>query len=156
MQDHTGNNLKSIQIKLDGRTHSLKLSQLADDTTVFVQPKQEIYIALDINETFGSFSGLILNRNKIACMWIWCLTHYKDKVENINWVTDYVKCIGIYVGHNKAECKKINIEKQLLKSEKKMHSWKKRNLTMVGRIMLAKSLIIPNIAYVASVTSIFK
>jgi hypothetical protein len=52
-------------------------------------------------------------------MWIWCLTHCKDKVENINWVTDYVKCIGIYVGHNKAECKKINIEKQLLKSEKK-------------------------------------
>ena len=35
------NNLKGIQIKLDGRTRSLKLSQLADDTTVFVQSKQE-------------------------------------------------------------------------------------------------------------------
>jgi hypothetical protein len=29
------NNLKGIQIKLEGRTHSLKLSQLADDTTIF-------------------------------------------------------------------------------------------------------------------------
>jgi hypothetical protein len=38
-------NLKGIQIKLDGRTHSLKLSQLADDTTVFVQSKMEISIA---------------------------------------------------------------------------------------------------------------
>ena len=39
-------NLKGIQIKLDGRTHSLKLSQLANDTTVFVQSKIEISIAL--------------------------------------------------------------------------------------------------------------
>ena len=35
------NNLKGIQIKLDGRTHSLKLSQLADDSTVFVQSKKK-------------------------------------------------------------------------------------------------------------------
>jgi hypothetical protein len=48
-------------------------------------------------------------------MWIGCLKHCKDKIENINWVTDYVKCLGIYFGHNKAECKKLNIEKQLLK-----------------------------------------
>jgi hypothetical protein len=40
------------------------LSQLADDTTVFVQSKKEISIALNIIETFDSFSGLILNRNK--------------------------------------------------------------------------------------------
>jgi hypothetical protein len=58
-----------IQIKLDGRTHSLKISQLADDTTVFIQFKKEISIAFNIIETFGSFSGLILNRNKTEGMW---------------------------------------------------------------------------------------
>ena len=51
---------------------------------------------------------------------------------------------------------KTYIEKQLLKSEKIMNSWKKRNITMVGRIMIVKSLIIPNITYVASVTNIDK
>jgi hypothetical protein len=53
-----------------------------------------------------------------------------------------LKCLGICFGHNKAECKKLNIEKQLLKSEKIINSWKKRNIAMVGRIMLVKSLII--------------
>jgi hypothetical protein len=48
-------------------------------------------------------------------MWIGYLKYAKEKVENINWVTDYVKCLGIYFGHNKAECKNINIEKQALK-----------------------------------------
>ena len=39
-----------------------------------------------------------------------------------------------------------------------MNSWKKRNITMVGRIMIVKSLIIPNITYmyVASATNIDK
>ena len=32
-----------------------------------------------------------------------------------------------------------------------MNSWKKRNITMVGRIIIVKSLIIPNITYLASV-----
>ena len=71
-------------------------------------------------------------------MWIGYLKQCKDKIENINWVKDYVKCLGIYIGYNKAECKKLNIEKQLLKSEKIMNSWKKRNITMVGRIMIVK------------------
>jgi hypothetical protein len=48
------------------------------------------------------------------------------------------------------------VKKQLLKSEKIMNSWKKRNITMVERIMIVKSLIIPNITYVASVTNIDK
>jgi hypothetical protein len=53
----------------------------------------------------------MLNRNKTEGMWIGCLKHCKDKIENINWVTDYVTCLGIYFGHNKAECKTLNIEK---------------------------------------------
>ena len=63
--------------------------------------KKEISIALNIIETFGSFSGLILNRNKTEGMWIGCLKNCKNNVENIDWVTDYVNCLGIYFGHNK-------------------------------------------------------
>ena len=48
----------------------------------------------------------MLNRNKTEGMWIGCITHCKDNIENINWVTYYVKCLGLYFAHNKAECKK--------------------------------------------------
>lgn len=58
------NNIKGIQIKLDNKTHSLKLSQLTDDTTIFVKSKQEYKVALNIIEIFGSLSGLKLNRYK--------------------------------------------------------------------------------------------
>ena len=37
-------------------------------------------------------------------MWIGCLKHCKDKVENVNWVTDCVKCLGIYFDDKSSHC----------------------------------------------------
>jgi hypothetical protein len=36
--------IKGFQIKIDEKTHSIKISQLADDTTLFCTSKEEIYI----------------------------------------------------------------------------------------------------------------
>ena len=101
-------------------------------------------------------SGLKLNRNKTEGLWLGKLKHTKDKYENINWATDTVKCLGIYFGYDKLKCNKLNLEKQFLKVEKIIKDWTKRNLTMLGRITVVKSLIIPNITYVASVTTLDK
>jgi hypothetical protein len=74
-------NLKGIQIKLDGRTHSLKLSQLADDTTVFVQSKIEISIVFNIIET--SLKKLSLKTN-----WISEFTKLKKSIPK-NWLNEF-------------------------------------------------------------------
>ena len=50
--------IKGFQIKIDEKTHSIKILQFADDTTLFCTSKEEIYSALNGIETFGSFSGL--------------------------------------------------------------------------------------------------
>ena len=47
---------------------------------------------------------------------------------------------------------KINIEAKIDKIEKIINDWKKRNLTMLGRITIAKSLLLPNITYIISNT----
>ena len=36
-------------------------------------------------EFFGTFSGLMINRNKTEGLWIGKLKHSKDKEENIIW-----------------------------------------------------------------------
>ena len=46
---------KILIIKLDKKTRTIKMSLLADDT------KQEIFIAVNEIEIFGSLSGLNLN-----------------------------------------------------------------------------------------------
>ena len=56
--------IKGITVKLDEKNHSIKSSQLADDTTLFCNSKEDVLKAMNEIEIFGSFSGLLLNRNK--------------------------------------------------------------------------------------------
>ena len=46
------------------KEHSIKISQLAVDTTLFCNSKEDVLKAMNEIEIFGSFSGLLLNRNK--------------------------------------------------------------------------------------------
>ena len=71
-------NINGIKVKIDDKAHIIKISQtnkqtntlLADDTTLFVSSKTDIALAMNEIEIFGSFSGLILNRNKTEGIWI--------------------------------------------------------------------------------------
>jgi hypothetical protein len=62
--------IKGFQIKIDEKTHSIKISQPTDDTTLFCTSKEEIYIAFNEIETSGSFSELLMNKNKTGGIWV--------------------------------------------------------------------------------------
>ena len=142
--------IKGFQIKIDEKTHSIKISQLADDTTLFCTSKEEIYIAFNEIETFGSFSGLLMNKNKTGGIWVGKLKHSKDKIEGIKWYAKPIKTLGVYFGNNKEECEKLNWENKIDKMNTLFFSWGKRNLTILGKIMIIKALVIPIFTFVAS------
>ena len=51
--------------------HSYKLTQFADDTTIFLDGSTEsLQATLNVLETFGSISGLKLNTEKTKLIWI--------------------------------------------------------------------------------------
>ena len=78
---------KAFQIKIDEKTHRIKIS-LADDTTLFCTSKEEIYLTFNEIETFGSFSVLLMNKNKTGGIWVGKLKHSKDKLEGIKKETE--------------------------------------------------------------------
>jgi hypothetical protein len=86
--------IKGFQIKIDEKTHSIKISQLADDTTLFCTSKEEIYIAFNEIETFGSFSGLLMNKNKTGGIWVRKLKHSKDKIRE-----DFISLCSLCLVH---------------------------------------------------------
>ena len=142
--------IKGFQIKIDETTHSIKISQLADDTTLFCTSKEEIYIAFNEIETFGSFSGLLMNKNKTGGIWVRKLKHSKDKIEGIKWYEKPIKTLGVYFGNNKEDCEKLNWENKIDKMNTLFFSWGKRNLTILGKIMIIKALVIPIFTFVSS------
>ena len=143
-------NIKGFQVKIDEINHSIKISQLADDTTLFFNSKSEIPLALNEIEIFGSFSGLIMNKDKTEGLWIGKLKHCKDKVGGIKWTDKPVKTLGIYFGHDKEECERLNWENKIEKMNNLLLLWTKRNLTILGKILIIKCLIVPIFTYVAS------
>ena len=142
--------IKGFQIKIDEQTHSIKISQLADDTTLYFNSKNDISVAMNEIEIFGNFSGLMINRNKTEGLWIGKLKHSKDKVENIKWTNKPIKTLGIYYGHDYIECEKLNWEKKIEKMNSLFLSWSKRNLSILGKVLIIKALIIPIFTFIVS------
>ena len=62
--------INGISIKTKNSVKQIKITQLADDTTLFFGSTLEIEIALDEIENFGKHSGLKLNRQKTEGLWV--------------------------------------------------------------------------------------
>jgi len=105
---------------------------------------------------FSNLSGLRLNKNKTEGIWLGRLKHTKDKYENISWTNDPGKSLGVYLRYNKSQCDKLNYEKQINKCKVIIKNWNKRNISLIGRITVFKSLILPNITFIGSCTIIPK
>ena len=71
-----------------------KISQLADDTTLFLRSKSDITNALNIIDIFGSLSGLILNREKSQGIKLGDKGIIEDNFEKIDWSSTEVKALG--------------------------------------------------------------
>ena len=128
-----------------------KISQLADDTTLFLKSKQDITKALNIIEVFGSLSGLILNRQKSQGIKLGDKGIIEDDFEQIDWTCPAVKALGVYFGINAEFTSAKNWNLKVEKLEKLITQWQKRKLTMIGRIQIVKSLLIPQITYLTTV-----
>jgi hypothetical protein len=85
----------------------------------------------------------MINRNKTERLWIEKLKHSKDKEENIKWTNKPIKTLGIYYGHDYIECEKLNWETKIEKMNSLFLSWSKRNLSILGKVLIIKALIIP-------------
>ena len=115
--------IKGITVKLDEKNHSIKISQLADDTTLFCNSKEDVLKAMNEIEIFGSFSGLLLNRNKTEGVWIGKLKNCKYKIAGINWADKPIKSLGIYFGNNNEESQNLNWENKIKKMNKLFCAW---------------------------------
>ena len=88
----------------------IKLSQYADDCTVFLKNKANIKKLLAEINYFTEAAGLELNINKTIGI---DLTETDEQTDylGIHFTSKPVKCLGIYVGKN--ECQDLNWSKKI-------------------------------------------
>ena len=141
------NEIKGFDIP--GSTDVLKIVQYADDGVVFCNNLLELDKTIELIKTFGNIAGTQLNLSKCEGLW---LGTFKQRQQGCNyfdikWPLEPIRCLGIYIGHDKDQTYFLNWTKKLEDIETLLHSWKKRELTLFGKISVLKQLALPKILF---------
>ena len=135
----------------DGMTDEVKIIQHADDCTLPLKDEKSLKVAIHEIEIFSKFSGMKLNLSKTECILLGPLKGRYKKIEGVTVNESCVKTLGIYVGYNKKMCYDNNWTKTVNDIEKLFESWKKRKLTIFGKVCVINTLAISKLIYVASI-----
>ena len=136
------------------RGNEIKISQYADDTTMILDGSKKSFTSalLDL-ELFGEISGLRLNSKKTEILWIGACTGRQDKLcpeKDLKWVTDKLKALGVWISSDPMVSMEANYNEKLLKIRNCLSCWEYRRLSLLGKIVVLKSLIASQLVYILS------
>jgi len=135
-------NIKGIII--DG--NECKINQYADDTFLsLMDNKGSLTEAFRMIENYSKISGLVLNKDKTEILKI-------NNQENNNiWVKEYVKLLGITLHKNVSKMIDTNFKHKIKEIEDCIKVWKMRDLSIIGKINIIKSLASSKLIHAFSV-----
>uniref|UniRef100_A0A669EC77 Reverse transcriptase domain-containing protein n=1 Tax=Oreochromis niloticus TaxID=8128 RepID=A0A669EC77_ORENI len=140
------NHIKSSNVKgisLIGK--DLLITQLADDTTLFLKDEYQIFIAIETISMFSKASGLYLNIPKCELMAIKECS--KTALCNIP-IKQEVRYLGIIITKNQERITQ-NFYPILEKLKHRFNQWLLRDLSLKGRVLITKAEGISRLAYAA-------
>ena len=130
--------------------YEMKYVQHADDLTLMLNDEMSVEKALQTVNNFCDHAGSKVNLHKTECILLGNMKNrYKD-LYGIKVTNDAVRCLGIYLGHNKEQCY-IKNWVDFEEIQKLFENWKRRNLTIFGKVCIINSLVMSKFMFVASV-----
>ena len=137
-------NIRGIKV---GRSKIIKLSQMADDTTIFLESEHNIPILLNEIQRFSEVSGLILNKAKTKGLLLGRNRRNVHFIHGIDFSMSAIKSLGIYFSANTQESLHLNWNKFIEDIQNLLNSWKRRKLTLFGKITVLKTLTMSKCNY---------
>ena len=122
---------------------------------MFLDGSQESFTQLfETLNVFSKFSGCKLNLNTTEAVWIGskrgCLD-FPACGEGISWKTNHSKTLGISLSLNINSIFDLNYKVKLKQIEQTINCWRMRNLSLIGKICVIKTLVLPQLLYLFSV-----
>ena len=131
------------------------LSQLADDTTFFLEPDERSFkTCITILKQYSKISGLNINFTKTLAIKINMNQNFTFQMGNdcnIKWQCHgNFTLLGIKYNLDQDEFLKINYEQKIYEFENTLNIWNARNLTIYGKICIIKSLALSKMVHLFS------
>eukprot|EP00057_Strongylocentrotus_purpuratus_P026288 XP_011680762.1 PREDICTED: uncharacterized protein LOC583642 [Strongylocentrotus purpuratus] len=138
--------------------NELKISLLADDSTCFIDGSDNSFKSLfDTIGFFSESSGCKLNISKSEAIWIGSLKgcqRYPFCEKGLKWNKFTFKTLGIHFSLTTDHLYDLNHKIKLKSIENTLNCWRARNLSLVGKICVVKTLLLPQVLYFFSVLCI--
>ncbi|XP_071501744.1 uncharacterized protein [Diadema antillarum] len=136
----------------------LKISLLADDSTCFVDGSINSFNTLfNLLDTFAVCSGCKLNISKSEAVWIGSTKGSLDfpfSEKGLKWTQNQFKTLGITFSLNVNQLFNLNFLPKLESIKSVLNCWRARNLSLIGKICVVKTLLLPQLLYQFSVLCI--
>jgi exonuclease III len=124
----------------------IKVIQMADDTTNFIQNEESLQELLNTVEKFYKYSGLKLNLSKCEALNLGQEDIAKNDTLGLKWVKE-AKALGIHFSNNGNIMYEKNFSNKLKELKRILAIWGQRDLSILGRIMVFKSLALSKVIY---------
>ena len=144
------NNKDIPGIKINEITE-IKTIQHADDLTLSLKNEDSLRKSLDEIQSFCNVTGTKVNITKTKCILLGGLKDRHNNLFGIDVTNHAIKCLGVYIGHDKNDCYNMNWVKSINDMEKLFESWKKRKLTLFGKTCIINTLGVSKFIYKASI-----
>ena len=145
-QDIEGININGIQYKI---------FQFADDTcSVSMFSKRSLNAIFRAFRHFEKATGLKINYDKTEILRIGSLRNTNAKIytqKPVNWTNDPLLVLGIQVTQSKSDLFQANFPQLIVKLQNVCKVWAMRDLTIYGKVLITKSLLISQLVYKLSI-----
>ena len=112
--------------------------------------EKEIKVSLYADDT-TTLSGLEIDTTKSEGMWLGWWKNNTETPFGFRWPRDPIKALGIFFSYDTNKTNELNFAEKIRNLEKMLNSWKRRNLTLYGKINIAKTFGLSKLIYNASV-----
>ena len=138
--------------------HESRSETFADDTSILIERKEEyLRYAMKFIQMFHNISGLCCNLEKTVVIPIGENTNTNDRLcpeLNLEWSNKFT-LLGFSLDSTLSTLDD-NFNKCMTRAKKLIVKWRKYNLSIMGRITVAKSMLLSQFTYVVSVLDITK
>jgi exonuclease III len=129
----------------------IRITQYVDDLTVFVENINSANQVFTILKKFHKAAGLKINMDKTEAMWLGRDRASIEKPIKIKWPKEPIKALGIYLSYNELDAERANFDNKIEKLKRQLHWWKARDLSLLGRVLIVKTIALSKFTHLASI-----
>ena len=137
-----------VGVQLPNSAQELRVSGYADDTTVVISTDSSLAAVFEVYHEYELGSGAKLNRAKSKGIWLGAWKHRTDAPAGLDWVK-HLPVLGAVLSASDYTVE--TWEPRVVKVEKRLASWKGRNLSYQGRALIINALALSQIWHLCAV-----